>query len=114
MSEDKKEKYEFRQIEADDLEYFTEVIAKLDANDISECFKNNDSMEAVGIKLGLVVCKNYKRAKKDIYSLLAKLSSLSEDKIAHMPLPDYVEMIAALFKEPGIVDSFKAASSFAE
>lgn len=123
MNEEKKT-YEIRMIEADDIDYLTEVIAKLDAEDIISCFseidpkKSNDSLESVGmkvmIKVGLKICKNYRKAKNDIHSLLARLSGLSVEEIAHLPLPEFVAMIMAVFKNPSFSDSFKVASSFVE
>lgn len=122
MSE--KKNYEIREIEADDIDYLTEIIAKMDADDLVSCFDDigtksgGKNVEAIGmkvmVKVGLKICKNYRKAKKDIYALLSRLSGLSAEEIAHMPLPDFVGLIMAVFKSPSFADSFKVASSFAE
>lgn len=123
MSEEKKS-YELRTIEADDIDYLTEIIAQLDPDDIISCFdgfnpKNTTkNIETIGmkvmVKVGLKICKNYRKAKKDIHTLLSRLSGLSVEEIAHLPLPEFVGMITAVFKKPEFVDSFKVASSFVE
>lgn len=63
------------------------------------------------VKIASIIVKNYRVAKSDIYSLLASVSGLTVDNIAHLKLPVYVQMIIDVFKQDGFIDSFRVASS---
>lgn len=122
MSEEKK--YVLRTFEADDIDYLTEIISKLDAEDIIACFdgidieKVGNNLQDIGlkvfVKMGLKICKNYRKAKKEIYDLLSGLSGLTPEEVGHLPLPEFVGMIAEVFKKEEFSDCFKVASSFVE
>lgn len=120
--------YILRPIEADDLDYLAGIIDKIGIDKIAECFdkkeinklidKKEDSedlIKEVGIdlmvKIASIIVKNYRVAKSDIYSLLASVSGLTVDNIAHLKLPVYVQMIIDVFKQDGFIDSFRVASS---
>ena len=120
--------YTLRPIEAEDLDYLAGIIDKIGIDKIAECFdkkeinklidKKEDSedlIKEVGIdlmvKIASIIVKNYKVAKSDIYSLLASVSGLTVDNIAHLKLPVYVQMIIDVFKQDGFIDSFRVASS---
>lgn len=124
--------YTLRPIEADDLDYLAGIIDKIGIDKIAECFdkkeinklidmnadkkEENDALvKEIGIdvmiKIASIVVKNYRVAKGDIYSLLASVSGLTVENIAHLKLPVYVQMIIDIFKQDGFIDSFKVASS---
>lgn len=120
--------YILRPIEADDLDYLAGIIDKIGIDKIAECFdkkeinklidKKEDSedlIKEVGIdlmvKIASIIVKNYRVAKSDIYSLLASVSGLTVDNIAHLKLPVYVQVIIDVFKQDGFIDSFRVASS---
>ena len=120
--------YILRPIEADDLDYLAGIIDKIGIDKIAECFdkkeinklidKKEDSedlIKEVGIdlmvKIASIIVKNYRVAKSDIYSLLASVSGLTVDNIAHLKLPVYVQMIIDVFKQDGFIDYFRVASS---
>ena len=120
--------YILRPIEADDLDYLAGIIDKIGIDKIAECFdkkeinklidKKEDSedlIKEVGIdlmvKIASIIVKNYRVAKSDIYSLLASVSGLTVDNIAHLKLPVYVQMIIDVFKQDGFIDSFRVAYS---
>lgn len=120
--------YTLRPIEAEDLDYLAGIIDKIGIDKIAECFdkkeinklidKKEDSedlIKEVGIdlmvKIASIIVKNYRVAKSDIYSLLASVSGLTVDNIAHLKLPVYVQMIIDVFKQDGFIDSFRVASS---
>ena len=63
------------------------------------------------VKIAAIVVKNYRVAKKDIYSLLASVSGMTVEEVAHLKLPVYVQMIIDVFKQDGFIDSFRVASS---
>lgn len=123
MSE-KKKAYVLRTFEADDIDYLTEIISKLDVEDIIACFdgidieKAGNNLQDIGlkifVKMGLKICKNYRKAKKEIYALLSGLSGLTPEEVGHLPLPEFVGMIAEAFRKPEFSDCFKVASSFVE
>ena len=120
--------YTLRPIEADDLDYLAGIIDKIGIDQIADCFRkkeinrlvegtevNNDLIKEVGIdvmvKIAAIVVKNYRVAKKDIYSLLASVSGMTVEEVAHLKLPVYVQMIIDVFKQDGFIDSFRVASS---
>ena len=119
--------YTLRPIEAD-LDYLAGIIDKIGIDKIADCFGkkeinrlvegkevNNDLIKDVGIdvmvKIAAIVVKNYRVAKKDIYSLLASVSGMTVEEVAHLKLPVYVQMIIDVFKQDGFIDSFRVASS---
>ena len=120
--------YTLRPIEADDLDYLAGIIDKIGIDKIADLFGkkeinrlvegkevNNDLIKDVGIdvmvKIAAIVVKNYRIAKKDIYSLLASVSGMTVEEVAHLKLPVYVQMIIDVFKQDGFIDSFRVASS---
>ena len=120
--------YTLRPIEADDLDYLAGIIDKIGIDKIADCFGkkeinrlvegkevNNDLIKDVGIdvmvKIAAIVVKNYRVAKKDIDSLLASVSGMTVEEVAHLKLPVYVQMIIDVFKQDGFIDSFRVASS---
>lgn len=126
--------YTLRDIEADDLDYLTAIIDKIGVDKVADCIDkdmvkdivgdkedkesksiNDTVLNALGIKVmtnvAAIIIKNYKIAKDDIYSLLAALSGMEKDAIAHLKLPEYVGMIIEVCKKDEFIESFKVASS---
>ena len=120
--------YTLREIEADDIDYLVGIIDKIGLEKVAECIdkkaiasmiegkKVDDNLKnEVGIsvmaKIAAIIVKNYRVAKGDVYALLASMSGMTVDEIAHLKLPVYVQMIIDVFKQDGFIESFKVASS---
>lgn len=124
--------FELRKLKSDDIFPMFKIISKIGLKEIKEsldpatlgkiatAFKANDEGKAnnegakgddliysigfsVILDLAQIVISNIPSCKKEIYSLLAQASGMTEKEIAELDMVTFTEMIVAFFKK----DEFK-------
>ncbi len=88
------------------MEKFTMKEAEAgDDKDMLEKLANDFGMDVV-MELGLVIIRNMKNVKDDVYSLLSDLSGIPDDKIRKMPFGTTSRMIMDVVKDERNRDFF--------
>lgn len=85
---------------------FTEREAEANGDkSIIEELANDFGMDVV-MELGLIIIRNLKKVKDDVYALLSDLSGIPADKIRTMPFGTTPKMIMAVVKDIRNLDFF--------
>lgn len=88
------------------MEKFTKKEAEAgDDKDMLEKLANDFGMDVV-MELGLVIIRNMKNVKDDVYALLSDLSGIPDDKIRKMPFGTTPKMIMDVVKDERNRDFF--------
>lgn len=88
------------------MEKFTKKEAEAgDDKDMLEKLANDFGMDVV-MELGLVIIRNMKNVKDDVYALLSDLSGIPDDKIRKMPFGTTPRMIMDVVKDERNRDFF--------
>lgn len=118
--------FELRKLKSDDVFPMFKIISKIGLKEIKENLdpatlgkiatafkadnedvKGDDLIYSIGfsviLDLAQIVISNIPSCKKEIYSLLAQVSGMTEKEIAELDMVTFAEMIVAFFKK----DEFK-------
>ena len=118
--------FELRKLKSDDIFPMFKIISKIGLKEIKESLdpatlgkiatafkannegaKGDDLIYSIGfsviLDLAQIVISNIPSCKKEIYSLLAQVSGMTEKEIAELDMVTFTEMIVAFFKK----DEFK-------
>ena len=134
MSEEKT--YTLRELEGDDIFLMSSVIKKIGVVRIRACLESASIKSAMGIMLGNgveeskkeeamnkigiavmleitgTVIESLPECKEEIYNLLASVSGMKRDDIAHMKIVPLIRMIKDFFRKPEFRDFFTEAIGF--
>lgn len=118
--------FELRKLKSDDVFPMFKIISKIGLKEIKESLdpatlgkiatafkadnedvKGDDLIYSIGfsviLDLAQIIISNIPSCKKEIYSLLAQVSGMTEKEIAELDMVTFTEMIVAFFKK----DEFK-------
>ena len=124
MSESTLEKkYKFRPLEASDVFLMSKIIGAIGVNEFSGCFgadftraiqSGDASANAFGASVFFeaanVIFKNLPKCEKDIYTMLANVSGMTEKEIKTMDFVTFTEMVIDFVKKEEFRDFFKVVS----
>lgn len=134
MSEEKS--YTLRELEGDDLFLMIRILSKIGVERIKLCMEasgvkaaiqimmddkaeskaKEEAMNSIGIAVMLeiagAVLERLPDCKEEIYTLLAQVSGMKRDDIAHMKMIPLARMIKEFFRKPEFPDFFTEVFEF--
>ena len=116
-------KYTFRPLAASDMFLMSKIIGSIGVNEFSACF-GGDFLEAmkgegasasamgaaVFFEIANVIFKNLPKCEKDIYTMLASVSGMTESEVKQMDFVTFTEMVIDFVKKEEFRDFIKVVS----
>ena len=116
-------KYTFRPLAASDVFLMSKIIGAIGVNELSGCFGGDflDAMRnggadasaigaAVFFEIANVIFNNLPKCEKDIYTMLASVSGMTQDEIKRMDFVTFTEMVIDFIKKEEFRDFIKVVS----
>ena len=116
-------KYNFRPLAASDMFLMSKIIGAIGVNEFSACFGgdvleamkgNGASAAAVGtavfFEIANVIFKNLPKCEKDIYTMLASVSGMTEKEVKELDFVTFTEMVIDFVKKEEFRDFIRVVS----
>ena len=119
-------KFELREIEAQDLFRLSTIISKIGINQFKALFKDGsfikqykdenttaDEKRTLMLNMGLdivdIIVTNIDKCEQPVYKFLAGLIDKKESEVQHMKGADFIQLLTEVFTKEEFKDFFKAA-----
>ena len=116
------EKYTLRKLCADDMFVMFRIISKIGIKDLRKCLAAADVKAAlsgkdvntvgvaVAFEVAAVLMEHLPDCKKEIYTLLERLSGMKEKELAELDMATFTQMIIDVIRKEEFKDFFTAVS----